>query len=257
MLTAAVLLSLAQSPTPFVGQWVWSRKDFAPLEGARAITPVDAAVQVAELRWSGTKLISELRLAPHDAAPVVIRFDDSLHTAWNDPSLAQEVDAALGRVIGLAAQAGARPSAVQLDYDCPTRLLASWARLVTALQLPGAALAGREVWVTTIPATFLAPEFATLFQGHIAGHLAQVFDTGSPWTLEREDQWSRAHEAAGITFALGLGGFEREGHTGAPNASWVRALPRLRASSSFRGTWVFCGGHAWPELARALKGSPR
>jgi hypothetical protein len=252
VLTSVLLLSLAQAP---VGQWVWSRKDLAPLEAVRTLGPVAAAVQLAEVRFHGGVIDAQLRLPPDvvkGTTAFVIRFDDSLHAAWA-ADLTPTLDAALARVLGLAVRTGAEPRVVQLDYDCPTRRLGDWARVVARLQEPGAALAGREVWVTTVPSTFLAPEFPVLFQGHVAGHVAQVFDTGTPWTHERETAWVRALDAAKVPFAIGLGGFERAGQPGAPNASWVRALPALEASAFFRGAWVFCGGQDWSGLARAMK----
>jgi len=252
VLTSVLLLCLSQSP---VGQWVWSRKDLAPLEAVRARGPVEAAVQLAELRLRGGAVDAQLRLPPGvvaGATAFVIRFDDSLHAAWA-ADLTPALDSALARVLALAVRAGVEPRVVQLDYDCPTRRLADWARAVARLQEPGGALAGREVWVTTVPSTFLAPGFAALFRGHVAGHVAQVFDTGTPWTPEREAAWARALDDAKVPYAIGLGGFERAGQPGAPNASWVRAVPALKTSAFFRGTWIFCGGQDWTGLARAIE----
>lgn len=150
---ASVALSFlfpAQTFAAPLGQWVWSRADLHPLELARAVRPeVDAAVQVAELRFAGAELQSTLRLSPStvNASTVVIRFERSVHAAWTQPRARFEASAVavIGRVLSLVKRTAPAIKAVQLDYDCPTRYLARWAGLLRALRADGE-LEDWELW---------------------------------------------------------------------------------------------------------------
>jgi hypothetical protein len=258
---ASFALSLvfpAQTWAAPLGQWVWSRADVHPLELARAVRPdVDAAVQVAELRFAGAELQSTLRLSPStvNASTVVIRFERSVHAAWTQPRESFEASAVavIARVLSLVKRTAPAIKAVQLDYDCPTRSLARWAGLLRALRA-GGALEGLELWTTSLIAQLREPSFGPLFRGLVAGHVVQVFDTG-----ELADQAARARLAwllkrADMPFRVGIGSFERgRGSVQlTQHERWWPVVAELASSPQFRGTWVFAAGQPWAERARSL-----
>jgi hypothetical protein len=140
-----------------------------------------------------------------------------------------------------------RLTEVQLDYDCPTRRLERWAGVVR--RLSGGALAGRTVWVTSIPAHVAVQGYGRHFQGAAAGHILQVFDTGDPYSPEAASRLDRQLARHELPFRLGVGAFERELAPGrlTDHRRWFEAVPRLARNPWFRGVWVFPAGRAWVQ----------
>ena len=124
------------------------------------------------------------------------------------------------------ARSGASPGEVQLDFDCPVRLLPRYAALVKALGQ--GARRGRSLWITSLYAHVQAAAYGELFRGLVAGHLLQLFDTGDGLRPAQAEEVVRTVEARGVPFQLGLGAFER--------------------SPLYRGLWIFPGGQRWLPL---------
>jgi hypothetical protein len=133
---------------------------------------------------------------------------------------------------------------LQLDYDCPERRLARWAGVVRALGR--GPLAGRPLWVTSLPSHVRNAGYGDLFRGAVAGHVVQVFDTGERFGANALGDLAAALDAHRLPFRLGVGAFERETRTGrTAHRAWFAAAPALAESRWYRGTWVFPAGSAW------------
>lgn len=232
-----------------VAQWVWSRRDVAALASVRRAHPeIRAAVSVAQIDYENG-VSTHLRLSPRtvSGAAWVVRFDDSFHAAWSQPAeaLATEVNAALSRLL---AAARAKPSEIQLDYDCPVSRLDRFAALVRSLR--GASLSGHAVWVTSLVSHVQRPEYGLLFAGAIDGHIVQLFDTGDLPSKAGAASLARALEAAALPFRIGIGAFERGRRT--RHEEWIGRLAPLATSRHFRGTLVFPAGFDWTALRPRL-----
>src|SRR6185437_1279544 len=143
-------------------------------EAARSIPKVIPTVWIGTIRASGNGSIqSQLALSPRIAGRpsvgVVIRFDDSFTKAWasqSDTAIARVVGGALRDMLSAAETGDVTISEVQLDYDCPERLLRRWSVVVG--QLSRDALGGRAVWLTSLVAHVRHPEYGDLFRPHVA-----------------------------------------------------------------------------------------
>jgi hypothetical protein len=141
---------------------------------------------------------------------------------------------------------------VQLDYDCPERLLPRWAAVVRTLSRD--ALSGRTVWLTSLVAHVRHRNYGDLFRDNVAGHIVQVFDTGDRMSVPYARQLERLVTRHRMPFRLGLGAFERRLANGATthHRAWFAAVRIVNGSPWFRGVWVFPGGSQWaPLLERA------
>ncbi|AHG92548.1 Protein of unknown function DUF3142 (plasmid) [Gemmatirosa kalamazoonensis] len=241
------------------GQWVWSAADAARFaESRRADRALLPGVWVATIAFAGDSVTQRLARSPAAArdtggAPVVavVRFDDAFHRAWDvmdDRALAAALGARLGRLLAALDASDARVAEVQLDYDCPERRLARWAAVVRALGR--GPLAGRPLWITSIPAHVRHADYGTLFRGAVAGHVVQVFDTGDRFDAAALGTLAAALDARALPFRLGVGAFERATRRGPTAArtshrAWFAAAPRLARSRWYRGTWVFPAGERW------------
>lgn len=234
-----------------LGQWVWSRADVPIFERTRAVVPaLEGAVFVATIAAAPDGLAVRFALPPTAAGPspsaIVVRFDAGIHALWDahdDEWMATNASGVLATVMGRVAQAGGGAAAIQLDYDCPVRQLSRWATVVGALRMPGAALAGRSLWITSLPAHLRRADYGTLFRGVVAGHVVQVFDSGEAPDLETLTADLARHT---MPFRVGIGAFERgTGGGDTDHRRWFAAVPRFAASSWYRGVWVFPGGRAW------------
>jgi len=239
------------------GQWVWSAADAARFaEGRRALPALVPGVWVATVAFDRGGVTQRLALAPSTVrdGPIVavVRFDDAFHAAWDamdDATLARAVGARMTALVAaLGAVPGASPNVrvaeVQLDYDCPERRLARWATLVRALG--HGPLAGRPLWITSIPAHVRHDDYGALFRGVVAGHVVQVFDTGDRFTPASLGALAADLDARALPFRFGVGAFERETAVGrTTHRAWFAAAPRLAASRWYRGTWVFPAGASW------------
>ncbi len=258
MFALAMASLVALTPVePVVGQWVWAPRDLLRLEQARTEHPgVVAAIHVADLSWDGEVKV-HLRLPPDAAAhALVIRIEDSFHRALSeDPVRAERsLEAALVRVLLATERAGARTRRLQLDYDAPVRLLPRWAALLRRLCEAPRALAGREVWMTTLVAHVREPGFGALFAGGwLAGHVVQLFDSAE--AAPDAEALARWLERAGLPFAVGIGAFDRfsDGVRRTNHSAPLASLPRLKALPAWRGVWVFPAGESWLPLARGLR----
>ena len=191
------------------------------------------------------------RIAGSDRVAIVIRFEDSFTKSWNnqtDSSIAAPVDSAIKTFIAVAQTAGVTITEVQLDYDCPERLLPRWANVVRVVSRD--ALAGRTVWLTSLVAHVRHPEYGDLFRDIVAGHIVQVFDTGDRMSVPYARQLERMVTRHRMPFRLGVGAFERQLANGTTtnHRAWFGAARLMAGSEWFRGVWVFPGGSPWGSL---------
>src|SRR5512138_242518 len=136
----AVACTSAASDRPLeTGQWIWSAEDSARFaEASRAVPQLVPTVWIGTIGASRdgrveSRLALSPRIAGRDSAAVVIRFDDAFTAVWtsrSDSAVADDVDAGLRRLIDAASGSGVRITEVQLDYDCPDRVLGRWGVVV-------------------------------------------------------------------------------------------------------------------------------
>lgn len=253
-----LLLVLCSHPAfaaPPVGQWIWTAKDRTVFAESQKVLP-----ELRAAPWVSTLTVDNGVLAQHLAQPpqvagaparmLLVRFDDrvaGLFSTLDDATLAAQVDARLRALLDAVGRAGASPSEVQLDFDCPVRLLPRYAALVKALGQ--GALRGRAVWLTSLYAHVQDSAYGALFRGLVAGHILQLFDTGDGLRPSQADEVVRAVERQGLPFQLGLGAFERHrGRASTHHRAWFAARPVFERSSLYRGLWIFPGGQRWLPL---------
>ena len=240
-----------------VGQWIWTRRDSVLLADASrtidSIVPTVWIASVGEVR-NGSAAV-QLALSPRvggaQRVAVVIRFEDSFGKSWEnqtDSSVAASADSAVTMVLAVAQSAGVTISEVQLDYDCPERLLPRWAAVVRLWSQKS--LAGRTVWLTSLVAHVRRSEYGDLFRGIVAGHIVQVFDTGDRMSVPYARQLERMLTRHRMPFRLGVGAFERQLANGTTtnHRAWFGAARLMTGSQWFRGVWVFPGGGPWASL---------
>jgi hypothetical protein len=252
LLLASALLAAPASATPArTGQWIWTRGDLALYrERLRKDENLEAGVFVATIRGEGTGIGLKRALSPAlipNPRAVVIRFDDSFHGFWENAA-DTEIAAALDRLLsGLSAdiaRTGASPKEIQLDYDCPERLLPRWASVLKSLA--AGSLKDREVWMTSLTSQLRHDDFGKLFTGAVAGHIPQVFDTGERFSDEAAASLRERLDRAALPFRLGLGAFERvSGELATDHGRWREAVPALKTSAFYRGLWIFPAGQPW------------
>ena len=181
----------------------------------------------------------------------MIRFDDDFTRLWDnqsDTAVAASVGSAVQAILSVATGAGVTITEVQLDYDCPERLLPRWAAVVRTLSR--GALAGRTVWLTSLVAHVRHSDYGDLFRGNVAGHIVQVIDTGDRMSVPYARQLERMLARHRMPFRLGVGAFERQLANGATtnHREWFGAVRMMAGSEWFRGVWVFPGGSPWASL---------
>ena len=239
------------------GQWIWSASDSALFaDAARSIPDLVPTVWIGTIRASSDGTVrSQLALSPRIAGRptvgVVVRFDDSFSNAWasqTDSAIANALGIALGNMLAAAQSSGIALSEVQIDYDCPERLLKRWSVVVS--KLATGPLTGRTVWLTSLVAHIRHRDYGDLFRGSVAGHILQVFDTGEHMSLPRARQLERLASRQRMAFRLGVGAFERRLANGETTShqSWFEAPHVMRGSRWYRGVWVFPGGTPWTPL---------
>jgi hypothetical protein len=240
-----------------VGQWIWSVADSARFaEAARVVPDLVPTVWVGTVRGSrGAGVQSQLarspRIAGRERVAVIVRFDDSFSSVWSDRSdslIAYSVDASLRSILAASALAGVTVTEVQLDYDCPERLLGRWS--VVVAHVASGALLGRTVWLTSLVAHLRHNEYGDLFRTSVAGHIVQVFDTGDRMSLSQAREIERLASRQRMPFRLGVAAFERQLANGCTTAhrAWFGA-PRIMIDSPwYRGLWIFPGGRSWVSL---------
>jgi hypothetical protein len=245
-----------------IGQWIWSSADsglFA--DAARSIPNLAPTVWVGTIRASGDgKVESQLALSPRvsgrSTTGVVVRFDDDFSSVWgvqSDSAVAISVGGALRDMLAAAQRSGVTVSEVQLDYDCPERLLRRWSAVVAILSR--GVLAGRSVWITSLISHVRHAEYGDLFRASVAGHILQVFDTGDRMSLPYVRRIERLVSRHRMPFRLGIGAFERRLANGetTDHEAWFEAPHVMRGSQWFRGVWVFPGGASWAHLLEPTK----
>ena len=244
------------------GQWIWSAEDSVRfVDASRAMPSLVPTVWIGTIAASRDGVVeSRLALSPRtagrDSTAVVIRFDDAFGNTWparSDSLIAADVGAALERILAAASRSDVRVTEVQLDYDCPDRLLSRWSVVVDRLTRD--ALAGRVVWLTSLVTHVRHREYGDLFRGQVAGHILQVFDTGDRMSLTYARQIERMAERQRMPFRLGVGAFERRLPNGrtTDHRAWFRAEGVMRQSQWYRGMWVFPGGTTWTQLLDARR----
>lgn len=250
------------SPTTEIGQWIWSSTDSALFsDAARSIPNLVPTVWIGTVRASRNgEIQSQLALSPRisgrSTAAVVVRFDDGFSSVWatqTDSAVANAVGLALRDMLAATERSGMSVSEVQLDYDCPERLLPRWSA-VTAILSRGA-LAGRAVWITSLISHVRHAEYGDLFRANVAGHILQVFDTGDRMSLPYARRVERLVSRQRMPFRLGIGAFERRLANGetTDHQAWFEAPHIMRGSRWFRGVWVFPGSAPWVHLLEPIK----
>jgi hypothetical protein len=243
-----------------VGQWVWSSADSAHfVEATRSIPDLISTLWIGTVRASRDGAVEgQLARSPHMPAVgrmgVVIRFDETFSRAWargSDSAIAAAVGASLRSVLGAAGTAGVTIAEVQLDYDCPERLLPRWS--VVVRQLARGPLAGRSIWLTSLVSHVRHREYGDLFRESVAGHIVQVFDTGDRMSPAYARQIERLASGQRMPFRLGVGAFERRFANGrmTEHRAWFGATRVMAESEWYRGVWVFPGGESWVSLLEA------
>jgi hypothetical protein len=250
------------SPQTEIGQWIWSSADSALfVDAARSIPNLVPTVWIGTIRASRDgEVQSQLALSPRisgrPTAALVVRFDDGFSSVWqsqSDSAVAIAVGAVLRDMLAAAQRSGVTVSEVQLDYDCPERLLRRWSAAIAILSR--GALAGRTVWITSLISHVRHAEYGDLFRANVAGHILQVFDTGDRMSLPYARQVERLVSRQRMPFRLGIGAFERRLANGemTDHQAWFEAPHIMRGSRWFRGVWVFPGSASWVHLLEPIK----
>ena len=235
-----------------MGQWIWSSTDSAVYANATRVRPdLVPTVWVGSVHGSQGRVTGSLGLSPRVAGSahvaVVIRFEDTFTRAFasGPKGLTTAIDSTVGRLLATASATGVSIAEVQLDYDCPQRLLPRWAALVG--DLSRGALEGRTVWVTSLISHVRRPSYGDLFRPHVTGHILQVFDTGDRMTSSYAKLVERLASRQRMAFRLGVAAFERRLATGqeTDHAAWFGVVSTVARSPWYRGLWVFPGGQSW------------
>jgi hypothetical protein len=240
-----------------IGQWIWSETDatiFA--ESARSVPELVPTVWIGTVRASRDGTVrSQIALSPRvvgrPSVAVVVRFDDSFTTALTrqtDSLVASAVAMTLRSMLGAVSASGVRIDEVQLDYDCPERLLPAWSALIARLARD--ALVGQTVWVTSLVSHVRHSEYGDLFRAHVTGHILQVFDTGDRMSASFAGTIERLASGQRMPFRLGVGAFERDLARGrvTGHRDWFGATGTMARSEWYRGLWVFPGERPWVAL---------
>lgn len=266
IVAVAVVATLACRPAApretEIGQWIWSEADSARfVEASRTFPNLLATVWTATILATNdgsvqSRLALSPRIAGRPSVGVVVRFDDSFTRAWatrTDSAIAQDVGSALADMISASERTGVTISEVQLDYDCPERLIRRWSRVVT--QVSREALGGRAVWITSLVAHIRHRDYGDLFRPHVAGHILQVFDTGDRMSVPYARRIERLASRHRMPFRLGVAAFERRLPNGrtTDNEAWFEATRLMSGSRWYTGVWVFPGGTSWPNLVERNK----
>jgi hypothetical protein len=263
--TALLLASLAgAADPPRSGQWVWNAADRDGFAAVRRERPdLVAAIWVATLDWRDGAVALRKAHPPtyvRGAAGValVVRFDDRFHAAWDADAeqLATQVGAQLTALLARSEQLGVRPLEIQLDYDAPERRLQQWSALLHRLH--DGALAGRAVWITSLPSHMAEARYGEWLRGAVDGHVLQLFDTGPQLGSDAAERVARQAAAQQLPFRVGVGAFERRSRGAAAptteHGAWIAALPVFARQPGFSGVWVFPAGMPWsPALLAAVE----
>ncbi len=249
-------LSQQRPSHPLLGQWVWTPEDLALLRVARRARPeLVAGVYVGSLGRQGDGVRWKRGLAPARAAggpvAVVVRAEDELHDLWSQlgsRAMTAALAAALGPLLAELDAAGLPLVQLQLDYDCPVRWLAEYAAALTSLRQ--GCLAGRALWLTSLPAHLSEPRYAARLEGVVEGHVLQLFDTGLPASEQAALRLRTLLERQPLPFCYGLGAFERVTPAGPTEHRhwWRLGASHLDSLPHFRGRWLFPAGQAYDRL---------
>jgi hypothetical protein len=248
----------ASAPTNATGLWIWTRRDLDVLSAARATdTGLRSAVHVANVQRRGAAIAWQRALSPAveqggRAGAIVIRIDDSIHGIWAEgdaDEVARRLSPVLGEILTQSLSTGATVDEIELDYDAPVRVAASWARV--AGTLASGPLRGRTVWVTSIPAHLDAPGFSGALAHAGLGQILQLFDTGLPCTASNYTHLAARLATTHAPFRVGLGAYERTGSEG-QHACWALRARGLRSMAGYEGAWIFPAGRDVMELLGAL-----
>ncbi|NOT06665.1 MAG: DUF3142 domain-containing protein [Gemmatimonadales bacterium] len=242
------------------GQWIWSAADSSLFAEREAGDSVLGGVWVATIRPgpTGDSLQQTLALPPSTggAGPIaaVVRIDAATHPWWagrSDADAARQFDRRLAALLRHVDATGIHVAEIQLDYDCPMRLLPRWASVLRHLR--ESALAGRELWITSLVAHQRDPDFGRRLRGVVAGQIVQLFDTGNRAGTEALSELETLTARQGLPFRIGLGAFERRLPDGRSTGHllWFDAVGRFRSWQGFRGLWVFPAGQPY---TRPLEG---
>ena len=234
------------------GQWIWTRNDKVVFENTKQHIPnVTPTIWIATLFYENEKMRTQLALSPglvKGPVAVVVRLDDSMHSAFHNLSVSDSNNQLTKTFTELMLHLkGFNITEFQLDYDCPITLLPRWSETLTALQY--GPLQNQNLWITSLVAHIRTASFGELFRGKIAGHILQLFDTG---TTEEATEVLELLKKQGVDFRIGLGSFERQLPQGAVTAhtDWFASIPLFAENSLCKGFWVFSAGHSWAGLVK-------
>jgi len=267
MVAVMVVTSCSRADTPRqtsldVGQWIWSVADSARFARAsRSVAQLTPTVWIGSVHGTrdgtvATQLGVSPRISGRERTGVVVRFEDDFNAVWDqqsDSAVSASVGAALRSLLTVASTAGVEITEVQLDYDCPERLLPRWSAVVASMTRDP--LRGRQVWLTSLVAHVRQRDYGDLFRAHVAGHILQVFDTGDRMSLSYADQIERLASRHEMPFRLGVAAFERSlanGNT-TDHQAWFSAARVMQRSAWYRGLWVFPGGQEWASLMETAR----
>lgn len=237
--TSTVPPPVHEGPPPALGQWVWTRSDLALLPEAATPGIFVGTVEVTTGTLGWTRALSPT-LAGDGPRAAVLRFDDSLHSHWDDPGFGDALSRQLQAIVDEV-----DVDEIQLDYDAPTRRLQRWGALVR--KWGRGPLLGRRVWVTSIPTHLADPQaYRRAFAGAVDGHILQVFDTELACTPEAVSALSTRIARAELPYRIGVGAFERGNRT--DHGCWLRHWRHLGHAAGFDGLWVFPAGQAYHHL---------
>jgi uncharacterized protein DUF3142 len=243
------------APDAIVGQWVWTRADADVFRAAvaertdlRPVVHVATVTGDARGRVVRRRALSPAVLADGRPVGIVIRFEDSFHRVWDrDPAdVAEEVAHAIDATLVDVRATGVELREIELDYDAPVRRLAAWAEVlrVVARRMPA------PLWVTSIPSHLGDPAYGERLRGVVAGHILQLFDTGTACTAEARQELATQLAAHALPYRLGLAAFERRGAPGR-HACWNGAARDLGRAPGAAGQMIFPAGHPITGLLAA------
>jgi len=214
-------------PPMEVGIWYWHTPFQVSKDDAKWLDKIGVTtlyVRAATFTSDGKRVktsIPQVWRRNESAIPVVLtfNFDGGLRSHFGsmpNPELSSDIAAGIGRIRSAAETHGIRVSGIQMDVDCPTRLLAKYADLLHKIRfhlLMQRTLMARETFSATALQTwlksiryrdlvdscdFVAPQF---YEGQVGRRIDEVHPIADTGNIE---QGMRRADSAGKPFFAGL-----------------------------------------------------